>query len=64
MQLFDTGRTDPYTFQELKERLKAPDGLTGHGPGLPYDPDRARILALAARLDQSAVKLAEAQPPA
>jgi ABC-type oligopeptide transport system substrate-binding subunit len=42
--LFDTGRTDPYTFQELKERLKAPDGLTGHGPGLPYDPDRARKL--------------------
>jgi oligopeptide transport system substrate-binding protein len=38
------GRTKPYTFEELKARLKSADGLTGPGPGLTYDPDRARKL--------------------
>jgi oligopeptide transport system substrate-binding protein len=38
------GRTKPYTFQELKQRLVSSDGLTGDGPGLPYNPKRAREL--------------------
>jgi oligopeptide transport system substrate-binding protein len=41
---YDQGRTKPYTFQELKDRLRSSDGLTGDGPGLPYDPDKARKL--------------------
>lgn len=33
-----------YRFGELQSRLKTDDGLRGAGPGLPYDPDRARKL--------------------
>jgi oligopeptide transport system substrate-binding protein len=34
----------PYTYKEIQARLESSDGLTGEGPGLPYDPQRARQL--------------------
>ncbi|HEX8904499.1 MAG TPA: peptide ABC transporter substrate-binding protein, partial [Longimicrobiaceae bacterium] len=42
--IFDVARKQPYTFEDLKKRLAATDGLTGEGPGLPYNPGRAREL--------------------
>lgn len=33
-----------YHFEEMQQRLKTDEGLQGAGPGLPYDPDRARKL--------------------
>ncbi len=33
-----------YTDSEMRQRLESADGMTGPGPGLPYDPDRARKL--------------------
>jgi len=33
-----------YTDAQLRELLSSPTGLTGDGPGLPYDPKRAREL--------------------
>lgn len=41
---YDNGRTEPYTFAEMQKRLRLEDGLTGAGPGLPYDVSRARQL--------------------
>lgn len=37
-----------YGFEELQGRLKSPDGLTGDGPGLPYNVQKARELLAAA----------------
>jgi len=37
-----------YAFEELQERLKSPTGLTGDGPGLPYNVQKARELLAAA----------------
>lgn len=34
----------PYTFKEVQAGLASSDGLTGEGPGLAYDPERARQL--------------------
>jgi oligopeptide transport system substrate-binding protein len=33
-----------YSDAELRSRLESPDGMTGPGPGLPFDPERARKL--------------------
>jgi oligopeptide transport system substrate-binding protein len=41
---YDVARKQPYTFEDMKKRLASSDGLTGEGPGLPYNPDRARRL--------------------
>ncbi|HSI33219.1 MAG: peptide ABC transporter substrate-binding protein [Phycisphaerae bacterium] len=37
-------RTTPYTFKDLKALLPTDDGIKGPGPGLPYDPAKARAL--------------------
>jgi oligopeptide transport system substrate-binding protein len=39
----DAGK-DRYTYQEMQKRLTSPGGLSGPGPGLPYDVERARQL--------------------
>ncbi len=45
---FDEGRSEVYNFKEMQQRLPSADGLTGRGPGLPYDIQEARRLLAAA----------------
>ena len=41
---YDPAGRRPYRFEDLQKSLKAEDGLTGPGPGLPYNIERARKL--------------------
>ncbi len=41
---FETGRKEPYRFEEMQKLLASDGGPSGPGPGLPYDVARARQL--------------------
>jgi len=42
--IYDAGRGKPYTFEEMQNRLQSGDGITGAGPGLPMNVNKAREL--------------------
>lgn len=41
---YDQGRKENYTYKDLQASLPSDTGLTGNGPGLPYNVERARAL--------------------
>ena len=41
---FSAKSPEIFDFKQMQERLKTDAGLTGAGPGLPYDPEHARAL--------------------